>query len=672
MDIDPNASAKALSAKASAASERSEPERRRPGNSLSIGAPLTAAFIGGFLVIENLFGAEALEGGDSPALADDSLLVDGDDPDGEGSSLPNAGTEGDSAVTADGSGHAADPAAAPVEDVAFQTGGSGGVSGSAGAAVAAASITTSMPEDAEGGGSGANINLFNIDIDTIGDEGEAASDFESEVISRNRQFGTPGDDVLTGTDGHDAISGGEGDDLIEGLGGSDILNGNGGDDQLFGGAGQDRLDGGFGNDLLDGGDDGELDLLKGGGGDDVLIVNGRSDIALESYGDSHNGGDDLLLVRDSFANDLPEGADGFTFDYAENFGTDLPDGAAAARRLVGNNIEHVTLEGSANHDIVADSFDNRLTGNDGDNLIRAGGGDDILAGGAGRDDLLGGEGDDRIDGGAGNDVIAGGLGRDELFGDGGDDVFVIGLNDSAIDTVFDHEGANRLKIDGVTDQTVEASILGDDLYVTVDEVPVAMVADYVGHEDAIAGVDFGQGLRTVDTLLVDRPDLAGAVDQAEQRSAEAASDDLLAAHLHLGEPTITGAPRMDERLDGTEADDWLSGFDGKDILYGHDGDDILEGGDGADRLRGGAGDDRYLFSRGESGIDKIEDAEGRNLAELEGYDSAEIEGAMLGDDLAVLADGKVLFTVDDFAVNPTNFEGVQVGNRFVQTDDLLA
>ena len=121
-----------------------------------------------------------------------------------------------------------------------------------------------------------------------------------------------------------------------------------------------------------------------------------------------------------------------------------------------------------------------------------------------------------------------------------------------------------------------------------------------------------------------------------------------------------------------EEDDWLSGFDGKDVLFGQDGDDILAGGDGYDDLRGGAGNDRYLFEKREQGFDKIKDTEGRNMAELRGFDGADIEGAILGEDLAVLADGDILFTVQDFTANQEHFQGVRVGNRFIATEDLLA
>lgn len=653
-------------------SDRGDPERRKAGDGLGIGAPLTAAFIGGFLIIENLAGADQPDDGDMAILPNDLLLFDGESeawPDNVSEADQSAGAK---AGNSDGAASAQDPASAPSEDVSALGGAAGIDATPAMAMVEAAAQVTPMPEEDGGEGADANLNFFNINI---GDgETDAGVDpiIEDEVISRNRQVGTPGDDILTGTDGHDAISGAEGDDIISGLGGSDILNGNGGDDQLFGGAGRDRLDGGAGADQLDGGNDDDLDLLKGGSGDDVLILHGTNDIALESYNSGGTGGDDLLIVNHSLANDLPGGADGFTFAFAENHGYDLPDGTAGARRLVGNNIEHIQLKGSANHDIVADSYDNRLTGNDGNNIIHAGDGDDDVIGGGGRDDLKGGKGDDELFGGAGDDVIEGGLGEDMLYGNAGDDVFVIGLNDSAIDTVFDHEGVNSLVLDGVTDQTVEASLLGDDLYVTVDEAPVAKVSDYVGNEGSFAGIDYGQDVKSFDTLLTDHEDLEGALSAAEAERAEAEATDLLSAHLHLSEPTITGDLRSDQRLDGTGGDDWLSGFDGKDVLFGHDGNDILEGGDGKDQLRGGAGDDRYLFSKGESGIDEIRDTEGRNIAELKGYDGAEIDGAMLGDDLAVLANGKVLFTVDDFASNEGAFQGVQAGNRFLDTEDLLA
>jgi len=646
-------------------------ERKRRGP-VGIGAPLTAAFVGGLLVIENLASADLAEEPDIATLSDDTLMLGGESGEnadaapGEGRTATTTGAgEGDAA-------NAADPEAAPTEDGAIASGeGTSPASTPAAPVLAAADAGTALPEEEGGGGSDPALNFFDIDLDS-GDVGSGVDSFiEDDVLVRNRQDGTRGDDELVGTDGDDAISGGLGDDTIFGGAGNDLLNGNDGDDRLFGGSGEDNLKGGSGNDILDGGDD--YDNLLGGSGDDILIINGQHDVALD-YDSPANSGSDTLVVEQGYADDLAlSGIDRATFFFSsENTGDQLPSGVASHAQQVAVGIEHISLEGTADIDIVADSGSNRLAGNDGDNLIIAGEGDDEVIGGAGRDDLRGDDGDDELLGGAGDDVIAGGLGEDRLFGEGGDDVFVVGLNDNAIDTIFDHSGANSIRVEGVTDQQVGASLLDSDLYITADDTPIARVSDYVGNEDTLTGVDFGQGLQTVGSLLTDHEDLGSAIADVEAEALVAASDDILAAHLNLTEPTIAGTSGGNERLDGTEGADWLSGSDGKDVLFGHDGDDILAGGDGVDRLAGGAGDDAYLFVKGENGIDKITDNEGQNYAKLEGFDRAKVEGALLGDDLAVLADGEVLFTVQDFTGNEGSFHGVHVNNKIIETEDLLA
>ena len=40
---------------------------------------------------------------------------------------------------------------------------------------------------------------------------------------------------------------------------------------------------------------------------------------------------------------------------------------------------------------------------------------------------------------------------------------------------------------------------------------------------------------------------------------------------------------------------------------------------------------------------------------------------MFGDDLRVIADGDMLFTVENHAQHQESFQGVQVGNRFIDT-----
>jgi Ca2+-binding RTX toxin-like protein len=261
------------------------------------------------------------------------------------------------------------------------------------------------------------------------------------------------------------------------------LLGGSGNDRLFGEEGRDRLDGGSGDDLLDGGPD--ADRMIGGSGDDLLIVDHLHDVALENGRGPDGGGDDVLEIAAGFADHLPDGIDSATFVFSEGLGTVLPSDAAAYRQQVGPEIEHLTLRGSADHDVFGDSGDNRLTGNAGDNLLHGGGGDDTLIGGDGADRLEGGSGQDRLKGGDGDDVLKGGSGADELYGGDGDDIldggsgsdmlyggagddnFILGLNDRGVDTVFDHEGNNRLTIEDGAGHVVQTAVGGDQLYVVV-------------------------------------------------------------------------------------------------------------------------------------------------------------------------------------------------------------
>jgi hypothetical protein len=97
--------------------------------------------------------------------------------------------------------------------------------------------------------------------------------------------GTRGNDVLTGSNGPDWIDGEKGDDLVRGLAGDDTLTdeelAEGGRDRLYGGPGDDRISGWEGR-----------DQLYGGSGDD-RIVGGKHVDSL--FG---NGGLDRLLAVD--------------------------------------------------------------------------------------------------------------------------------------------------------------------------------------------------------------------------------------------------------------------------------------------------------------------------------------------------------------------------------------
>ncbi|NMF58938.1 calcium-binding protein [Pseudanabaena yagii GIHE-NHR1] len=128
--------------------------------------------------------------------------------------------------------------------------------------------------------------------------------------------------------------------------------------------------GNSGNNILDGGIG--ADSLSGGLGNDTYIVDNLGDSITEAL----NQGTDLVKSSVSWT--------------------------------LGENLENLTLTGSANIDGTGNSGNNVITGNDGNNT------------------LSGGFGNDSLTGGLGADILVGGFGNDTLF---------LGLNDGATDRV---------------------------------------------------------------------------------------------------------------------------------------------------------------------------------------------------------------------------------------------
>lgn len=109
---------------------------------------------------------------------------------------------------------------------------------------------------------------------------------------------------------------------------------------IYGGAGNDRIDG-----------RGGADFMVGGDGDDMFTVDRSTDFVFEYFGQ----GEDTVLAAASFA--------------------------------IGNDIENLTLTGSADLHATGNDMNNKIRGNAGANVIIGGGGRDMLYGGAG-DDLF--------------------------------------------------------------------------------------------------------------------------------------------------------------------------------------------------------------------------------------------------------------------------------------------
>ncbi len=208
----------------------------------------------------------------------------------------------------------------------------------------------------------------------------------------------------TGNDLNNAIVGNNSANNLSGGIGNDSLLGNSGNDSLLGGAGDDTLDGGLGNDSLWGG--AGSNVLSGGLGNDVYFVEDASDAPSEAF----NGGTDTVRSNLSWT--------------------------------LGDNLENLTLLGTAAISGTGNTLNNTLRGNSGQNVLSGLDGNDRIQAGSGNDTLLGGDGVDTLYGEGNNDVITGGAGNDVLAGAGGNDTFTYANPSEGIDSIIDFSAPN--------------------------------------------------------------------------------------------------------------------------------------------------------------------------------------------------------------------------------------
>jgi Ca2+-binding RTX toxin-like protein len=394
-------------------------------DSLAIGAPLTAALIGILLTEGDAAfgeaGAGAADGAGAARREHDvetaaSVRVN------QKSSLDLAPEGVNGAVLASTSGEILDPVAAEAAAALAAATGSavGGTlappdaapANSDGNTIVSGDVSITFgpgaPLDDAGLGGDADVDgaqsdgrIGTVITGTDGDDVIHGTPHDDRLLGgagNDTIFGHEGDDLLDGGVGDDQLFGGPGDDDLLGGAGQDQLFGGTGDDQLSGGsgndnllgeAGRDRLDGGSGDDILDGGAD--PDRLIGGAGDDILSVDNIHDVAFGDGAGVALAGNDTLVAQASFETHLLDqlDEDAAAFVFSENFGQSLPSGIAGHTQQVASDVQNITLEGGADHDVVGDSGDNRLIGNQGDNQLHGGAGDDLLQGGRGNDLLEG-------------------------------------------------------------------------------------------------------------------------------------------------------------------------------------------------------------------------------------------------------------------------------------------
>ena len=387
-----------------------------------------------------------------------------------------------------------------------------------------------------------------------------AGNDEDNIITgtdaNNQLYGGGGDDSLDGGLGADVMSGGTGHDrffidnpgdvvtedagghgfvstffdytlsanidnavLNFGSGNGRTLTGNNGDNRLFNFGGANTLDGGAG-----------ADYMQGDGWSEVFIVDNSGDIVI----DEEMRDQDLVLSSVSY--------------------------------VLIDEVENLTLTGTAAIDGTGGNFDNVLTGNASDNI------------------LMGLRGDDTLIGGGGHDSLMGGLGND---------TYVIDLTgDIVTENAGEGNDSENVSISYSLDANIESLILAGSGNIdgTGNELANVITGNAGNNRlDGGLGADVLSGGGGDDTYIVDSSDTVSEDDGAGTDTIVTAIAYTLGVNLE--NLTLTGTAKISGT--GNGLDNVIIGNDVRNTLIGGDGNDTLSGGKGIDTMIGGAGNDTY-------------------------------------------------------------------------------
>ncbi|MBP0616214.1 hypothetical protein [Jiella mangrovi] len=303
------------------------------------------------------------------------------------------------------------------------------------------------------------------ELDGEGDQDQVFSSISLKLWEYSQQVenvtltGTS-DLAATGNARDNRIIGNAGDNVLDGGNGDDVLIGNDGDDTFQDSSGADRMYGGVGNDIYyvdDAGDqifeyqyEGLRDQVFSSVSFDLgqnseyledLTLTGTADL------DGTGNGRSNVLTGNSGANvldggggaDRMVGGAGNDTYYVDNAGDRVVERngegdqdqvfSSVSIKLwqLGQQIENLTLTGTADLDGMGNARDNTISGNAGNN---------VLDGGTGNDTLLGDAGDDTFQDMSGADAMYGGIGNDTYYVDNaGDQVFELN-GEGDLDRVF--------------------------------------------------------------------------------------------------------------------------------------------------------------------------------------------------------------------------------------------
>lgn len=479
-----------------------------------------------------------------------------------------------------------------------------------------------------------------------------------------------------------------------------------GNNSLSGGAGNDTLQGAAGNDSLDGGTG--ADALAGGAGDDVYIVDDSGDLLTEDA----NAGTDAVFSSLTYtlganlenltltgkaalngvgntqdnqitgnpaankldgstgADTLVGGAGNDTY-IVDDAGDVVTEGSsegtdtvlASVSYTLGDNVENLTLTGTAALNARGNTLANSLTGNGAANLLFGGGGNDTLAGGAGNDTLNAGTGLDTVKGDAGSDLLqidwsglAGATVSRSIRKDGAGTTasysgsYTAKNSAGAVLSAVTFEGIESLSLNGkAVDLNASVAAPGVTLKrsskaVSTTEqgglVQYSVVLDKAPFEDVtlqFTSSDLTEGKVTTPSLVFTPKNWATPQTLTIQGQDDYLDDGNIAYSVNgkivtgdLAYNRLTLSPL--NLLNNDDTEDKPINFKGTadvDYFQGKNGDDRIYGGADQDQLKGGRGDDRIY---GQDDNDRLFGELGNDEL-YGGYDDDTLDGGEGSDSL---------------------------------------
>jgi len=376
---------------------------------------------------------------------------------------------------------------------------------------------------------------------------------------------------------------------------ANVITGDNVNNTLNGMAGNDTMAGGLGNDTYIVANGGDVVIEAASEGTDLVkssvshtLSTNVENLTLTGTGAANGTGNTLAnVITGNVANNTLNGgagadtmAGGLGIDtyLIDNAGDVVNEAADEGDDLVqtsvtwalGDNVEHLTLTGSAEIDGTGNELANLLTGNAANN---------------------------QLEGEEGNDTMVGGLGSDTMIGGLGDDTYVV-ANSTDVVTEVAAEGTDLVQ-----------SAISHTLAANVENLTLTGTGAASGTGNTLANVITGNvanntlnGGTGADTMAGGFGNDTYSVDNAGDVTTEGVDEgtDLVQSSVtrtlsaNIENLSLTGTANINGT--GNTLANVITGNSGDNALSGGAGADTITGGAGADSLNGYTGADVFVFS----------------------------------------------------------------------------